>query len=187
MQLRERKFGEIPVWARSGPITGKNYAYRAEAYCAAIGDSRGRMHPTVKKGMLEFYEWWQYFERHLEHIPVSFQTIIDEPHSQREFTVPELSPEAFDAAFIGYKGWTSRQREWGDGKTDEERAEYLAEMKGQLEEIGFPFSRTPRSVESPDRVRDRYGISRAQWNAIPDLPMSHEDRAANKLRAGGKS
>ena len=180
MQLRERKFGEIPAWARPGPVTGKNYPFRAEAYCAAIGDARGRMHPTVKKGMPEFYEWWEYFERHLKHIPVNFQTIIDEPHSQREFSVPELRPEEFDGSFIHNRAWSSRQRTWEDSNTEEEKAEYVTAMNRELIDLGFSFGGSPKLVETPDRVRDKYQISPEQWNAIPDLPRDHEDKAASR-------
>lgn len=99
MLSKERKFGDVPLWARGGPIDAKNYAYRAEMYCAAISQTRGHVHPTVHKGMPEFLDWWEYFERHLGRIPATFQRIIDEPHSQREFSVPEIVPQLFDSSF----------------------------------------------------------------------------------------
>jgi hypothetical protein len=53
------------------------------------------MHPTIRKGMPEFDAWKRYFGW-LGQYPVTFARILDEPNSEREFTVPELQPEWFD-------------------------------------------------------------------------------------------
>jgi hypothetical protein len=92
----ERKFGDIPYWAKQGPITGANYSYRAEQHCAASGRDS---HPTIKRGMASLDEWWEYFG-YLGQIPVAFQRIIDDPNSEAEFTVPEERPQWFDHRFV---------------------------------------------------------------------------------------
>ena len=104
MLQRERKFGEIPSWAKSGAIDARNYAFRAEAYCAAVSITRSGGHPTVRRGSDAFWEWYEYFVW-LGRIPVAFQRLIDEPHSEREFSVPEEKPEDFDTRFTPTKGW----------------------------------------------------------------------------------
>lgn len=104
MLQRERKFGEIPTWAKSGAIDARNYSYRAEAYCAAVSKSRGGTHPSVRRDSDAFWEWYEYFCR-LGRIPVAFKRLIDEPHSEREFSVPAERPEEFDTRFMPTKGW----------------------------------------------------------------------------------
>lgn len=145
MQSKERKFGEIPAWAKVGPITGKNYAYRAEAYCAALADTRGHSHPTIRKDIPEFYQWWEYFTW-LGRIPVGFQVIINEPHSQREFTVPETNPELFDMRFVPTKGWRPPRENWED-QTPQERAVLLEKLWQVLSGYGFksPYYGAPPS------------------------------------------
>ena len=54
--------------------------------------------------------------------------------------------------------------------------EFLAEMTAR----GLPIGRREPRIQA-SVVRAKYGLSEAQWDAIPDLPDSHEDRAANGL------
>jgi len=59
--------------------------------------------------MPEFVEWRHYFESHLGGYPVVFKMILDEPHSEREYTVPELQPEWFDPTYqLPGNNWTGQ-------------------------------------------------------------------------------
>lgn len=98
MRTKERQFGAIPEWAKTGPIDGRNYCYRAEAHCARKTVERQGLHPTIERGSDEFKLWLEYFDRHLRQRPVVFQALID--GDVREFTVPEARPMWFDPSFI---------------------------------------------------------------------------------------
>ncbi len=93
----ERKFGVIPEAMKSGPVTVKNYPYRAEAHCATQSAARKGLHPTIKKGEPEFAVWLDYFDRHLGGRPLGMRMMLD--GGMAEMTVPELNPEWFDPSF----------------------------------------------------------------------------------------
>jgi hypothetical protein len=72
-----------------------------------------------------------------------------------------------------------RERELA-AKPSQTREEFDAEMAAR----GLPIDRPEQRVEA-SVVKAKYGLSEAQWDAIPDLPDSHEDRAA-KARAANR-
>ncbi len=135
MAKAERKFGSIPDWATKGDIDGKNYSYRAEFHCYNLSETRKGEHPTVRRGMIEFMEWWEYFVW-LGQIPAAFQVLIDEPHSQREFTVPEAAPQWFDTRFTPTAGWRPPLEPW-EQQSPQERAEVLRKLWTVLTKAGF--------------------------------------------------
>lgn len=167
--------------ARLDEITTKNVLERILAYCKVRSAERGGMHPVIRKGDPEFMLWWEYFARHVGKIPWVFQLTIDDP-SRRSYTVPELDPSWFDHSFRPMKGWMPPRECWQDSKSQAEREEHVANIKRQLSEHGFSFAGATKSVDTAGVVMGKYGVSREQWNAIPDLPRNHEDKAANKRR-----
>jgi hypothetical protein len=58
-----------------------------------------------------------------------------------------------------------------------------AEFKAEMAARGLPIERREQHIEA-SVLRAKYGVSEAQWNAIEDLPASHEDRAAEDRLAG---
>ena len=98
MAQAERKFGSIPDWAKRGPIDRKNFVYRAELHCSVKSEERKGAHPTICKRMPEFAAWKAYFEW-LGGYSWVFQMILDDENPDREYTVPELQPEWFDASY----------------------------------------------------------------------------------------
>lgn len=80
----------------------------------------------------------------------------------------------------------SRQKEIAQQQLEEERAlqaalalaaprrETWEETKADLVERGFNFSEKPKPAETAWDVRNRLGITEAEWDAIPNLPVDHE-------------
>jgi hypothetical protein len=93
----------MPEWARAGPISGKNYSFRAEAYCAANSALREGQHPTINRDSPEFPLWQEYFDRWLQHRPTVFRMLLEA--GDREMTVPAQLPQWFDPSFAPTKGW----------------------------------------------------------------------------------
>jgi hypothetical protein len=56
------------------------------------------------------------------------------------------------------------------------------EFKAEMAARGLPIEGRKQHVEA-SVLRAQYGVSEAQWNAIEDLPVSHEDRAAKAREA----
>lgn len=107
---KPRAFGEIPHWAKTGPITLRNYGYRVELHCQAKAAERNGTHPTIKIGTDEFRLWRQYFECHLGGLPVVMERMLQNPNDdRREMTVPEIPPQWFDPSFIPDPGWQERE------------------------------------------------------------------------------
>ena len=97
----ERKFGEIPEWAKTGPITLTNYDLRAEAYGAKVkqwGDSWPFLsHDKDTKPTANEKLWADYFWEHLGGYPPSFQIFRD--GTIRYYNVPDERPEVFDPSY----------------------------------------------------------------------------------------
>lgn len=107
---KPREFGEIPHWAKTGPITLRNYGYRAEVHCKSKSQERNGAHPTIKIGTDDFRAWRQYFERHLGGLPVVMERMLQNPNDdRREMTVPELVPQWFDPSFVPDQKWRERE------------------------------------------------------------------------------
>jgi hypothetical protein len=110
MIKQERKFGAMPDWAKSGPISAKNYHYRAEAFCASKSAERKGEHPTITRRSTEFLAWQEYFDRWLCGRPTVFQRLLDYvgEGDGPEMTVPEPLPQWFDPSFVPTKNWQPR-------------------------------------------------------------------------------
>ena len=104
MDTPQRKFGAMPDWAKTGSISARNYAFRAEACCAAKSALRDGQHPTIMRDSPEFAAWQEYFDRWLHHRPVVFRMLLEA--SGREMTVPEQWPQWFDSSFTPTPGWS---------------------------------------------------------------------------------
>jgi hypothetical protein len=81
--------------ATTGPVTRRNYAFRAEGYCARKSPERKGMHPTLTMQSDELGDWLRYFD-YLGRRPWAFQRMLDWPDAGHSFTVPEEKPEWFD-------------------------------------------------------------------------------------------
>lgn len=105
----ERAYGEVPHWTKTGPITIRNYRYRAEAHCKSKTAERSGAHPTILLGTDEFRLWRQYFERHLGGLPLVMQRMLENPDDKRSMTVPEPLPQWFDPSFEPDPRWSARE------------------------------------------------------------------------------
>lgn len=93
----ERAYGSMPDWAKQGPISLRNYPYRAEAHCAQKSSQRQGVHPTVTLDSPEGRLWRQYFEVHLGGLPFVMEMLVTK--ALAELTVPEPVPMWFDPSF----------------------------------------------------------------------------------------
>lgn len=109
MAQAERVYGEIPAWAKTGPITLRNYSYRAEVHCKTKTVERQGAHPTIQLGTDEFKLWRQYFEVHLGGLPMAMQRMLQNPDDQRHMSVPEPLPQWFDTSFVPNPHWQPRE------------------------------------------------------------------------------
>lgn len=94
---KERAFGDIPPWAKLGPVRKGNYSYRAELHCSIKTGERHGAHPTLKRDSPELAAWMKYFDDHLGGRPLCFRMLLD--GSVAEMTLPERFPEWFDPTF----------------------------------------------------------------------------------------
>ena len=96
-----RKFGEIPAWAQTGPITLTNYDLRAEAYGVKVkqwGESWPFLsHEPSEPPTANEDAWSRYFWEHLGGYPKSFQ--LFRGGQIRYFNVPDERPELFDPSY----------------------------------------------------------------------------------------
>lgn len=133
----ERRFGEIPDWAKTGPIDLKNYDYRAEWHCADRSPKRGGAHPIIKLGSPEFPAWHEYFVRHLGGVPWAMKALI--AGDIESFTAPEQMPQWFDPSFeptLGYRPVLPRDPEVSEERrftrySDDELRKRYAEQCGE--------------------------------------------------------
>lgn len=93
----ERQFGAMPEWAKKGPISARNYGYRAEAHCALKSAERKGIHPTITLQSPDFKLWYEYFTTHLGKLPLAFVFLLDA--TILEMTLPEPVPMWFDPSF----------------------------------------------------------------------------------------
>jgi hypothetical protein len=94
--MPKREFGEIPSWAKHGPVTLANYSFRAELYCKLAGRKE---HPTIELGTTECELWRSYYQYHLGGYPQAMWMLVQ--NQIKEMTVPEEDPELFDPSWIG--------------------------------------------------------------------------------------
>jgi hypothetical protein len=97
---RDRKFGNIPEWAKKGPINLNNYDLRAEMH--GIMKEWGehwpflshddQCPPTADEG-----EWDRYFRDHLGGFPPTFRMYRD--GAVRYLNMPEADPQDFDTSY----------------------------------------------------------------------------------------
>jgi hypothetical protein len=85
----------------------------------------------------------------------------------------------------------ARAREWDErsrqqlAKRDERDRELLMppsqtreETNAEMAARGMSIDERPLPVVEAEALKAKYGVTAAQWDEIPDLPGSHEDRAA---------
>ena len=97
----KRPFGEIPDWAKKGPVTLRNFDLRVEWYGAKIkqwGDnwpflSNIREYPTTA----DQAAWERYFLEVLGAYPPSYR--LFKRGVIRAYNLPEATPELFDPSF----------------------------------------------------------------------------------------
>lgn len=110
IQKAERKFGIIPEWAQTGPISLRNYPFRVELHCSTKTGARAGSHPTIMLESAEFPGWQQYFEQHLGGRPTAFKMLLG--HSIEHMSVPEQVPQWFDPSFEPDPRWRSSWPEY---------------------------------------------------------------------------
>src|SRR5215475_5692870 len=103
---QQRKFGEIPLWAKQGPINLKNYDLRVENYGAEIKKWRDHW-PFLSSdpgwpSTADHGAWHYYFESHLGGFPPSYQAFM--LGKMKFLNMPEATPELFDTSF---EAWTT--------------------------------------------------------------------------------
>lgn len=86
-----------------GPVSLRNYAFRAEAHCALKSSGRMGEHPIIRLESPELAAWQEYFEVHLGGRPFMFTKLLDK--SLLEMTVPEPVPQWFDSSFVPDPRW----------------------------------------------------------------------------------
>lgn len=116
LKTKERLFGAMPPWAKTGPIDLRNYNYRAEAHCADRSKDRDGLHPTISLESAELPAWSQYFERHLGGHPRAFQLLLD--GTIVEMTLPEQEPQWFDPSFFFDPRWRSAVQRAAEPRQD---------------------------------------------------------------------
>lgn len=159
-----RKLGEMPLWARVGPIDLRNYNYRAEKHCADRSNDRGGKHPTITLMSPELPFWRKYFEHWLGGHPWAFQRLLDAQIA--EMTVPEQEPQWFDPSF-------DPQREYPQPRPAPiYQGEYERVRKGFNDLLAHLRAGTvgKEATFTPDAVKRKYGISDEEWNRLPDQP-----------------
>lgn len=96
-----RKFGEIPDWAKTGPITLMNYDLRMEWYGAKVkmwgNEWPFLSHDPDVKSTANEDAWMSYFWDHLGGFPPSAKTFRD--GVIRYLNVPESKPDFFDPSY----------------------------------------------------------------------------------------
>lgn len=92
----------MPPWAKTGPVTARNYNYRAEEHCAAKSFEREGMHPTISLESPEFPLWLAYFDSLPGGRPYPFVMLVR--GEIREMTVPEQIPQWFDSKSLSAEG-----------------------------------------------------------------------------------
>jgi hypothetical protein len=138
----------------------------------------------------------------LAHYPLDIQEIIANPACQRLGEIRaaarshgEYLPfvEAVRRACEDLYGPTRRrmEREANITKQLAERTDYerklegkpkqiYAEFKAEMEARGMPIDGRENHGETAGKVMTRLGISQEQWDAIPDLPVGHEDESRER-------
>jgi hypothetical protein len=188
--MKKREYGEIPNWAKRGPITLANYSLRAELYCKLRGRTE---HPTIERGTTACERWQSYFQYHLGGYPQAMWMLIE--GRIKEMTVPEDDPEAFDQDWPGLaptatlvdpplsrpralppippgQDYFSMVKKYGIPVERPKQAWHsLDELVAALKNGTFKDgpSRAAHS-ETAETVRAKFNLSQEQWDAIPDAP-----------------
>ena len=103
MAKHPRKFGEIPDWAKKGPVTLRNYDLRCEWYGAKI-KQWGDNWPFLSKdpdfsSTADEAAWERYFLKWLHGFPPSYQ--LYRRGVIKYYNLPEARPELFEPAYGG--------------------------------------------------------------------------------------
>jgi len=101
MDEGSRDFGDIPIWAKEGKITLKNYDLRAELHGAKIKEWKKNWpflsHKAERQATADEHAWDLYFRDHLGGFPPSYRLFRD---GVIEFlNMPETRPELFDRTY----------------------------------------------------------------------------------------
>ena len=74
---KERRFGEIPEWAKSGGLISlKNYDFRAGGHMALHSGKRERQHPTITRQSPEFLPWFDILSGSLGDLNWSYECAL---------------------------------------------------------------------------------------------------------------
>jgi len=97
----KRPFGEIPDWAKKGPVTLRNYDLRSEWYGAKIKEWRDGW-PFLSTdpeypATADQTAWEAYFLKQLGAFPPSYQ--LFKRGVMRAYNLPDVKPELFDTSY----------------------------------------------------------------------------------------
>ena len=151
----DRKFGEIPEHHKTGPVTLRNYNFRAEWHASIQNAKRKGEHPIIRIGSPEFAGWFEYFEQHLRGFPWPMKQLL--AGRINAMTVPELRPEWFDPSFepsVGYRVQLPRDPEAGVDPQMAARFASLIQRLGTAKQQATQRSKFRRYSE--DELRSRY-------------------------------
>jgi len=100
----DRKFGSIPMWAKAGPISRKNYDYRAElhGFLKQWADTWPFLSSNKElPGTANEHAWERYFTVHLGGYPTTFRMFRS--GALTYLNMPEATPELFDSSYVQSK------------------------------------------------------------------------------------
>ena len=103
-----------------------------------------------------FFEWMQYFECHLEWMPITFKRLCEGIDGRGEFTVPCLHPSDFDIDFVPVPGWRPEIKNYVTLKHLRETLEQLRHRHGPNWGI-----RDFEGVSSVEKEASRRSMARA--------------------------
>lgn len=98
---RNRKFGELPEWAKTGPIDLVNYDLRMEWFGVTV-KKWGEKWPFLSHNpkvpaTADEASWDRYFRDHLGGFPPSYELFRDK--AIQYLNMPEALPELFDPSY----------------------------------------------------------------------------------------
>lgn len=174
--MQNRKF-EMPEWAKTGPVSLKNFTWRVWQHCAEHSTKRGGSHPTIGMETPEYPLWLQYFYHHLGGLPLCARMVIEQ--KTQTFTAPEQVPQWFDPSFEPDPTWRAPeyQSETRAGFRPIERANVFVPSGSDLYD---EMCQRAQHADSLDWRMD--STRRGIWVPLRWMPEHDGERGRHKFR-----